>query len=67
MFFGYHSNMAVGDNDLRGKKRELERKLSEAIAAFERETSLSVTEIGLTPSGSGNQASNLKLKVELRS
>ena len=59
--------MAAGDIDLRGKKRDLEQKLSEAIAAFERDTNLSVTEVALTPSGGGNQASNLKLKVELRS
>jgi hypothetical protein len=59
--------MPVGETDLRAKKRDLEQTLVQAIAAFERETSLSVTEITLTPGGSGNQGSHLKMKVELRS
>lgn len=59
--------MSLKDNDLRGKKRELEQKLKEAILAFERDTTLSVTEILLTPGGSGNQESSMKIKVELRS
>ena len=59
--------MAVGESDLRAKKRELEQKLGEAILKFERETSLSVTAVTLTASGSGNQGSTVKLSVELRS
>jgi len=59
--------MALKDNDLRAQKRELEQKVSDAISTFERDTTLSVTEIILTPGGSGNQGSHLKIKVELRS
>jgi hypothetical protein len=63
--------MAANDNDLRARKRDLEQKLSEAILAFERETSLSVTEVLLSSTASGgsagNQGGHLKVKVELRS
>jgi hypothetical protein len=63
--------MSANEKDLRGKKRELEQKLSEAILNFERETLLSVTEVIVTPAATtgsvGNQGGHLKVKVELRS
>ncbi len=62
--------MAASEHDLRAKKREMEQKISEAILSFERDTNLTVTEITLTPTGtggSGNIGSHLKTKVELRS
>ncbi len=63
--------MPPNENDLRARKRDLEQKLSEAILAFERETSLSVTEVILSPSAAGGSAGShgghLKVKVELRS
>jgi hypothetical protein len=58
------------ENDLRAQKRNMEQKLSEAVSAFERETSLSVTEITLSHASTGSgggQGSLLKTKVELRS
>jgi hypothetical protein len=62
--------MAASDHDLRAKKREMEHKISEAVLSFERETNLTVTEITLTPTGTGgtgSTGSHLKTKVELRS
>ena len=63
--------MPANENDLRARKRDLEQKLSDAILAFERETSLSVTEVVLSPTSTGGSAgshgSHLKVKVELRS
>jgi len=59
--------MSGREGDLRTKKREMEQKLSEAVAEFERETNLSVVEVILTPSSGGSQGSVVKTRVELRS
>ena len=55
------------EGDLRAKKRDLEQKLTEAVAEFERDTNLSVMEVILTPSSGGSQGSTVKTRVELRS
>jgi len=55
-------------NDLREKKNELERKLQEAIAKFEADTGLTVTEMvphRLPTQDAWNQLRGLKLRIEL--
>ena len=60
--------MAETTNDLWKKKNDLEQKLQDAIAKFETDTGLTVTEIvphRLATQDSWNQLRGLKLRIEL--